>query len=86
MTETEEDLRVMVVDDHPFVAKTLSATWPEASHDVVAVASNGRESMARFSATRPDMMVLELHIRARGGIELIGEFVRQNTSIRVLVH
>ncbi|MCW2749688.1 MAG: response regulator transcription factor [Aeromicrobium sp.] len=75
----------MVVDDHPMWRDAVERDLVQAGHEVVAVASNGREALARFPASRPDVVVLDLHIPAPGGIEVTAEFVRQNPSVRVLV-
>jgi DNA-binding NarL/FixJ family response regulator len=78
-------VRVMVVDDHPMWRDAVERDLVQAGHDVVAVASNGREALARFPATRPDVVVLDLHIPAPGGVEVAAELKRQDPSVRVLV-
>jgi DNA-binding NarL/FixJ family response regulator len=80
-----DPLRVMVVDDHPMWRDAVERDLVQAGHLVVAVAGNGREALARFPATRPAVVVLDLHIPAPGGIEVIAELTRQNPSVRVLV-
>jgi DNA-binding NarL/FixJ family response regulator len=87
MSETgvRAPIRVMVVDDHPMWRDAVERDLVEAGYQVVAVASNGREALARFPASRPDVIVLDLHIPAPGGIEVTAEVVRQNPSVRVLV-
>ena len=78
-------VRIMVVDDHPMWRDAVERDLVQAGHEVVAVASNGREALARFPASRPDVIVLDLHIPAPGGIDVTAEVVRQNPSVRVLV-
>ncbi len=87
MSETEAaiPLRVMVVDDHPLWREAVERDLVAAGLEVVAVAANGREALARFPAARPDVVVLDLQIPAPDGIEVTREFVRQNPSVRVLV-
>jgi DNA-binding NarL/FixJ family response regulator len=87
MNEPDEPaaVRVMVVDDHPLWREAVERDLIQAGHEVVAVASNGREALARFPASRPDVIVLDLQIPAPGGIEVTAEVVRQNPSVRVLV-
>jgi DNA-binding NarL/FixJ family response regulator len=87
MGETDDvvPLRVMVVDDHPMWRDAVERDLVLAGHDVVAVASNGREALARFPASRPDVVVLDLHIPAPGGVEVTAALMRQNPAVRVLV-
>jgi DNA-binding NarL/FixJ family response regulator len=87
MSDMDESapVRIMVVDDHPMWRDAVERDLIQAGHEVVAVASNGREALARFPASRPDVIVLDLHIPAPGGIDVTAEVVRQNPSVRVLV-
>lgn len=78
-------IRVMVVDDHPLWRDAVERDLSQAGFTVVAVASNGREALARFPATRPDVVVLDLQIPAPDGIEVTAEVVRLDPSARVLV-
>jgi DNA-binding NarL/FixJ family response regulator len=87
MSEADDvvPVRVMVVDDHPMWRDAVEHDLVREGHDVVAVAANGREALARFPASRPDLVVMDLHIPAPGGIEVTAELVRQDPSVRVLV-
>ena len=83
--ETAAPLRVMVVDDHPLWRDAVERDLAEAGLDVVAVAADGREALARFPAARPDVVVLDLQIPAPDGVAVTAEVVRQDPSVRVLV-
>jgi DNA-binding NarL/FixJ family response regulator len=87
MTEPEptEPLRVMVVDDHPMWRDAVERDLVAAGHDVVAVAADGREALARFPAARPDVVVLDLQIPPPDGVEVTGKVVAQDPEVRVLV-
>jgi DNA-binding NarL/FixJ family response regulator len=87
MSEPEESapLRVMVVDDHPLWRDAVERDLSNAGLDVVGVAADGREALARFPAARPDVVVLDLQIPPPDGVEVTAEIVRQDPSVRVLV-
>ena len=87
MTQAEATapLRVMVVDDHPLWRDAVERDLTDFGLDVVAVASDGREALARFPAARPDVVVLDLQIPAPDGVAVTAEVVRQNPAVRVLV-
>lgn len=80
-----EPIRVMVVDDHPMWRDAVERDLKAAGLDVVAVAANGTEALARFSAARPQVVVLDLQIPAPNGVEVTAEIVRQDPSTRVLI-
>jgi DNA-binding NarL/FixJ family response regulator len=78
-------IRVMVVDDHPMWRDAVERDLQAAGLDVVAVAATGREALARFSAARPEVVVLDLQIPEPNGVEVTREVLRQDPSARVLI-
>jgi DNA-binding NarL/FixJ family response regulator len=85
MSEEPAPIRVMVVDDHPMWRDAVERDLAAAGLDVVAVAADGRSALARFSAARPQVVVLDLQIPAPDGVEVTAEMVRQDPSVRVLI-
>jgi DNA-binding NarL/FixJ family response regulator len=83
--ESPIPVRVMVVDDHPLWREAVERDLVAAGYDVVATAADGREALTRFAATRPQVVVLDLQIPPPGGVEVAGEIVRQDPTVRVLV-
>src|SRR6478735_5087090 len=81
----EQQLRVMVVDDHPMWREGVARDLSEAGIDVVATAADGTEAITRFPAARPDVLVLDLQIPAPNGVAVTTEVVRQNPAVRVLI-
>jgi DNA-binding NarL/FixJ family response regulator len=85
---SEEDragIRVMVVDDHPMWRDGVERDLAEAGFTVVASAGTGTEALARFPASRPDVVVLDLQIPGPNGVEVTAEVIRQDPSVRVLI-
>ncbi|MDT0201217.1 response regulator transcription factor [Nocardioides sp. AE5] len=80
-----DPIRVMVVDDHPMWRDAVERDLAAAGLQVVAVAANGAEALARFGAARPQVVVLDLQIPAPNGVEVTAEIVRQDPSVRVLI-
>jgi DNA-binding NarL/FixJ family response regulator len=83
--EERGNIRVMVVDDHPMWREGVERDLTEAGFTVVASAANGAEALARFPASRPDVVVLDLQIPSPNGVEVTAEVVRQNPAVRVLI-
>jgi DNA-binding NarL/FixJ family response regulator len=84
-TEASTPVKVMVVDDHQLWRDAVERDLTEAGLDVVAVAGNGREAMARFPAARPHVVLLDLQIPAPNGVQVTTEIVQQDPSVRVLI-
>jgi DNA-binding NarL/FixJ family response regulator len=77
--------RVMVVDDHPMWRDAVERDLSAAGHEVVAVAADGHQALARFSAVRPEVMVLDLQIPGPSGVEVTAQVLREDSSARVLI-
>ncbi|WP_121252512.1 response regulator [Nocardioides ferulae] len=82
---TAAPVRVMVVDDHPMWRDAVERDLAAAGFDVVAVAADGQQALARFPAARPQVVVLDLQIPAPNGVEVTAEVLRQDPSARVLI-
>ena len=80
-----ERTRVMVVDDHPMWRDAVERDLAAAGFDVVAVAADGHQALARFPAARPQVVVLDLQIPGPNGVDVTREVLRQDPSARVLI-
>lgn len=86
MAEAPRDpIRVMLVDDHPLWREAVERDLTAAGFDVVATAADGTQALARFAATRPQVVVLDLQIPAPDGVAVTAEVVRQDPATRVLI-
>jgi DNA-binding NarL/FixJ family response regulator len=80
-----EALRVMVVDDHPMWRDAVERDLQDAGFDVVAVAADGDQAIARFPAARPQVVVLDLQIPGPDGVAVTQQVLRDDPSARVLI-
>lgn len=78
-------LKVMVVDDHPMWRDNVARDLAEAGLTVVATASTGTEAITRATATRPQVVVLDLQIPAPNGVEVTARLVKDDPTVRVLI-
>ena len=77
--------RVMVVDDHPMWRDAVERDLQAAGHEVVGVASNGREAMARFPAAAPQVVVLDLQLPDHSGVQVTSMMLEHDPTARVLI-
>lgn len=78
-------IRVMVVDDHPMWREAVERDLTAAGLEVVAVAADGREAVARVLATRPDVVLLDLQIPEPDGVAVTAAIAEQLPETRVLI-
>jgi DNA-binding NarL/FixJ family response regulator len=83
--EGEKPVRVMVVDDHPMWRDAVERDLQAAGFDVVAVAADGNQAIARFPAARPQVVVLDLQIPGPSGVEVTADVLGRDPSARVLI-
>jgi DNA-binding NarL/FixJ family response regulator len=79
-------LRVMLVDDHVIVRMGLSfALNNQPDMEVVAQAEDGVEALELFRQSRPDVVILDLRMPKRNGLETITVLRREFGAVRILV-
>ncbi len=79
-------LRVLLVDDHPVVRKGMRFILEEGLQPAVEVteASDGEQALASL-ANPPDVMVLDLSMPGRSGIDLLAEIKHRCPKLPVLI-
>ena len=76
----------MVVDDHPVFRAGLCAILDAAPDlTVVAEATNGLEAVELAAETRPDLVLMDLHMPDLGGVEATRRILTDAPATRVLV-
>jgi DNA-binding NarL/FixJ family response regulator len=78
-------IRVMVVDDHPMWRDAVARDLAESGFDVVATAGDGEQAVRRATAAAPDVLVLDLNLPAKPGVQVCKELVGARPDLRVLV-
>jgi DNA-binding response OmpR family regulator len=67
--------RVLVVDDDAELVASVRAALLTRGYDV-SVAGDGAEALAQIERTRPDLMLLDLVMPRRSGINVLDRMVR----------
>src|SRR5882672_6944187 len=75
----------MVVDDHPMWRAGVARDLAEAGYDVVAAVGEGAQAVRVAAAVRPDVVVLDLQLPDRSGVEVIRGLLGEVPATRVLV-
>ncbi|MER6524419.1 response regulator transcription factor [Streptomyces sp. NPDC001508] len=85
MSEQQDPIKVMVVDDHPMWRDAVARDLSESGFEVVATAGDGEQAVRRALATGPDVLVLDLNLPAKPGVQVCKELVGADPRLRVLV-
>lgn len=79
-------IRVILADDHTILRKTLSSFLETRDEFiVVAEAGDGDNALIQTVEIRPDLLILDLNMPGRGGLEVLPEIKMQAPEVKVLV-
>jgi DNA-binding NarL/FixJ family response regulator len=75
--------RLFLVDDHQLFLSGVKAEL-EGKAEVVGVASDVDEAITEIRGTRPDVVLIDVHMPGGGGLAVIGAVSETNPEIRFL--
>ena len=79
-------IRVAVVDDHAVVREGIRRVLEgEPGVTIVAEGKNGDEAIALVERERPDVLVIDVAMPGRTGIQVAAELRRLNVPVKVLI-
>jgi NarL family two-component system response regulator LiaR len=81
-----ETIRVLIADDHTVVRGGLVALLEDVEDiEVVAEAADGQEAILKTRLIKPDVILMDLAMPRKTGIEAIEEIKHENPNARILV-
>ena len=81
-----ELIRVLVADDHMVVREGLRALLiPRNGMEVVGEAVDGADAVEKARALQPDVILMDLNMPVKSGLEATAEIIRENPEARILV-
>ena len=79
-------MRVIIVDDHTLVRAGLSRLLQTfADIDVIAEASNAQEAVDLASLHRPDLVLMDLSLPGRSGLDALTDVLQTSPKTRVVM-
>jgi two-component system response regulator DevR len=86
MPDTEQPIRVFLMDDHEIVRRGLAdLIGLERDMDVVGEAGTTKDALLRIPASRPDVAVLDVRMTDGTGVEVCREVRSTMPSVRCLM-
>ncbi|MGW2198275.1 response regulator transcription factor [Streptosporangium sp. NPDC001682] len=81
-----EPIRVLIVDDHALIRRSLEmALAAETDIEVVGEASDGQEAVELADRLTPDVMLMDVRMPRRSGIEATREIKASVPSTRIIM-
>src|SRR5258706_7398782 len=75
--------RILLVDDDDSFRRMLMLTLTNMGHAVVE-ASNGKEAIKLFEAAPPDVVLTDIVMPEKEGLETIGELRRKHPGVKII--
>ncbi len=80
-----ENVRLMMVDDHPLMLIGISSMLEGKGIDIVVTAGNGIEALQKVGELKPDVMMLDIVMPGMDGIELARHMRAEMSDVALLV-
>lgn len=81
-----EKIRVMITDDHSLIREGLKQLLEfDGSIEIVGEASNGAECLEKLNACNPEVLLLDINMPVKNGIEVLKKMKEDDLQIKVLI-
>ncbi len=75
--------RILVIDDDELIRITLRNILQRAGYEVT-LATNGQDGLKKFRERPADLVILDIIMPEKGGIEVLGEFRRDAPEAKII--
>lgn len=83
--DNKRSISVMIVDDELFFRGLLRDILTRAGFAVVAEANNGADAVEMFRQHSPDVVLMDIYMPGRNGIESTRDIVAMNREAKILI-
>lgn len=79
-------INVMLADDHILMREGIKQLLEfDGTISVIAEASDGEECLSQLMNTKPDVLLLDINMPKKNGIEVLEEIKKKNIDVKVLI-
>ncbi len=77
--------RVLVAEDEPHIRTLMKAVVKSLGFELAGEAANGQLALDAFRTTRPDMVLLDINMPVKSGIEVLKEIMEADPDAFVIM-
>lgn len=81
----DEKLRLMVADDERHLRRTFAMAARLVGFETVAEANNGQEAVDLYKVHKPDLLLLDINMPIKTGLEALGEIIAHDPDANVII-
>jgi len=79
------DMKFLIVEDNALTRFTIKSIVESMGHQVVAEAEDSAGAMKGFTEQKPDIVLLDLILPGKSGVEILGEIKKMDPGAKVIV-
>jgi len=80
-----KDIRILIVDDEVFFRQVLRDVLEKIGFTVVGEAADGSEAVEKYRTLRPHVVIMDIYMPDKNGIDATKEMVALDKNARVLI-
>ena len=80
-----DDKLILVADDAAFMRKMIRMTLGEVGLDNIIEAKDGDEAVSLFNEKRPDLVLLDITMAGKNGLEALSEIMEADPEAHVIM-
>lgn len=77
--------KILIVDDSMFMRKQLSTMISESAYKEIVQAANGEEGIRLYQEERPDLVLLDITMPDKSGIEVLEELLVFDSDANIIM-
>lgn len=78
-------MKIILIDDDPIVLKSLETILKAYGHEILAKGYNGNQAIKLYEEHRPDLVLMDIRMEEKSGIEATEEILSKNKDAKILL-
>jgi DNA-binding NarL/FixJ family response regulator len=78
-------IRVLVVDDSPFIHKAIARILPEDAYEICGSGKNGQEGVELYQRLMPDVVTMDITMPIMDGLTAAKEILKQDPKAKIIM-
>ncbi len=78
-------MKILIADDNEITRDLMRTFLQDMKHQIVGEAENGNEAVQAYSAHKPDLVLMDLVMPAKTGLEALQEILAADPAAKVIM-
>ena len=78
-------IRVLIVDDSPFIHKAISRALANGDYEVCGIGSNGKEGAELYAKLNPDLVTMDITMPIMDGLDSARLIMKSDPTAKIIM-